>query len=267
MREFWGHNSANLKLADLHIHSNCSDGSLTPEQIVEKAVAGNLSAIAVTDHELIEGGKRAYRYCQRKGYPLEVIIGTEITTRSGHLLALYFQNNSHYSDKWPVDILSGKSVEWTATEIQNQKGLVIIPHPLFGLTRSLGRKKILNSLTKEEPRIHYDGFEIFNAGVYDNPYSKANENAREFFREHGNLLGAPLGGTDAHFFTLGRGLTGFKGDLYQAIKKGETAVLYQEEKEQLELFPLVSQLYAGLFKEPTRRMKRFLGRNLAFDHH
>ena len=36
---------------DLHIHTNCSDGSLSPEQIVERACGAGLDAIAVTDHD------------------------------------------------------------------------------------------------------------------------------------------------------------------------------------------------------------------------
>lgn len=40
---------------DLHIHTNCSDGSLSPEQIVERACGAGLDAIAVTDHDNANG--------------------------------------------------------------------------------------------------------------------------------------------------------------------------------------------------------------------
>lgn len=44
---------------DLHIHTNCSDGSLSPEQIVERACGAGLDAIAVTDHDNANGVERA----------------------------------------------------------------------------------------------------------------------------------------------------------------------------------------------------------------
>ena len=43
------------KFCDLHTHSNYSDGTLTPEKLVELAKKENLSAIALTDHNTITG--------------------------------------------------------------------------------------------------------------------------------------------------------------------------------------------------------------------
>ena len=40
---------------DLHVHSNCSDGTLTPSQLIAEAEKAGLSAIALTDHNTIEG--------------------------------------------------------------------------------------------------------------------------------------------------------------------------------------------------------------------
>ena len=42
-------------MIDLHIHSTASDGSFTPAQIINSAVDKGLSAIAITDHDTIEG--------------------------------------------------------------------------------------------------------------------------------------------------------------------------------------------------------------------
>ena len=63
---------------DLHIHSTASDGSLTPAAILEHAQKINLAAIAITDHDSIEGSKKAIR----KGIPpsLHFLTGVEIST-------------------------------------------------------------------------------------------------------------------------------------------------------------------------------------------
>ena len=42
-------------MIDLHIHTTASDGQYTPTQIVEKAASKNIKAIAITDHDTIDG--------------------------------------------------------------------------------------------------------------------------------------------------------------------------------------------------------------------
>ncbi len=42
-----------MNIVDLHVHSNKSDGSLTPSRLVELAVEKRLSAFALTDHDKI----------------------------------------------------------------------------------------------------------------------------------------------------------------------------------------------------------------------
>lgn len=63
--------------ADLHLHSNFSDGTYTPEQVVMQARLHGLSVIALTDHDTIEGCDRAEKACAAGG--LEFIPGTELT--------------------------------------------------------------------------------------------------------------------------------------------------------------------------------------------
>jgi len=77
--------------ADLHIHSNLSDGTHSPEEVVELAVAGGLKTIALTDHDIVDGIEPA----QKKGKELnlEVIPGIEFTTEMPncevHILGYY----------------------------------------------------------------------------------------------------------------------------------------------------------------------------------
>lgn len=44
-----------MKIVDLHVHSNKSDGSLTPTEVVQLALEKGLSAFALTDHDTTEG--------------------------------------------------------------------------------------------------------------------------------------------------------------------------------------------------------------------
>ena len=49
----------NMQYIDLHVHSTCSDGTFTPEQIVDLAVDKGLAAFALTDHDTVAGVGRA----------------------------------------------------------------------------------------------------------------------------------------------------------------------------------------------------------------
>jgi predicted metal-dependent phosphoesterase TrpH len=62
---------------DLHIHSTASDGSLTPSEIIHLAQELNLGAIAITDHDSLEGSKAAFE----AGIPpsIEFVSGVEIS--------------------------------------------------------------------------------------------------------------------------------------------------------------------------------------------
>ncbi len=62
---------------DLHTHSSCSDGSLTPRELVEEASRIGLAAIALTDHDTIAGVAEALRAGAE--YNIEVIPGIEIS--------------------------------------------------------------------------------------------------------------------------------------------------------------------------------------------
>jgi 3',5'-nucleoside bisphosphate phosphatase len=62
---------------DLHIHSTASDGTLTPVEILARAVALNLAAIAITDHDAVSGSVAALS-CERPN-GLHLLSGIEIS--------------------------------------------------------------------------------------------------------------------------------------------------------------------------------------------
>jgi predicted metal-dependent phosphoesterase TrpH len=69
-------------LLEMHSHTYYSDGAMSPEQMVEWAIAYGFTAIAVTDHNTIYGGLLAKQYAEEKGYnesTILVIPGVEYT--------------------------------------------------------------------------------------------------------------------------------------------------------------------------------------------
>src|SRR5262249_8027705 len=75
--------------ADLHLHTNFSDGTYTPEEVVAQASRHQLAAIALTDHDTVEGCDRAARACATAG--IDFIPGAELTAEHDgneiHILA------------------------------------------------------------------------------------------------------------------------------------------------------------------------------------
>ncbi len=79
------------KYIDLHTHSTCSDGTLTPSEVVKLAKEKGLSAIALTDHDTIDGLNEAIETGREIG--IEVITGIEFSVAADtemHLLGLDF---------------------------------------------------------------------------------------------------------------------------------------------------------------------------------
>lgn len=62
---------------DLHVHSDYSDGSMTPAELVREAAAGDIAAIALTDHDTIAGVAEAVD--AGKAYGVRVIPGIEVS--------------------------------------------------------------------------------------------------------------------------------------------------------------------------------------------
>ena len=69
-------NENERKFIDLHVHSNASDGTFTPEQVVEYAEEKELYAFALTDHDTVDGIERAIKASKTK--KVKVIPGIEL---------------------------------------------------------------------------------------------------------------------------------------------------------------------------------------------
>ena len=78
---------------DLHTHSTSSDGTETPTVVIEAAAAAHLSAVALTDHDTLEGIAEAQLAADRLG--IELIPGTEISCEwdqgTMHMVVLFLE--------------------------------------------------------------------------------------------------------------------------------------------------------------------------------
>ncbi len=85
---------------DLHTHSNISDGTLTPEQLVSAALEKGIHTLALTDHDSMDGLIKAEQFA--KNQPIRIISGSEISSQWSrpatkksygvHIVALNMQN-------------------------------------------------------------------------------------------------------------------------------------------------------------------------------
>ena len=79
-----------MREIDLHVHTTASDGTETPREVVEQALAQGLRAIAITDHDTVLGCREAMTAGQELG--VEVVPGIEFGTKYGiavHMLGYY----------------------------------------------------------------------------------------------------------------------------------------------------------------------------------
>ena len=76
---------------DLHVHSNASDGTASPEQIIDEAVSKGISVIALTDHHTVKNVDEAIRIGKENG--ITVLKGVEFRTEYGsssvHMIGLF----------------------------------------------------------------------------------------------------------------------------------------------------------------------------------
>ncbi len=91
------------RLIDLHIHSNLSDGELSPKEIIDRAVNNGVSVIAIADHDTtLAYDDELFNYAKENN--VKLITAVEISTRTNkcgiHVLGYNFDiNNKRFTDK------------------------------------------------------------------------------------------------------------------------------------------------------------------------
>lgn len=109
------------RAVDLHVHSNRSDGTFTPAQLVDYAMEKGLAAFALTDHDSVDGLEEALSYAEQlrrtlspekaKDVP-EVIPGIEFSTeyqgRDVHIVGLYIDHHNDRFRKYLEDFVASR---------------------------------------------------------------------------------------------------------------------------------------------------------------
>jgi predicted metal-dependent phosphoesterase TrpH len=201
-----------LGRADLHIHTLASDGTSGVVEILERVERDTeLDVIAITDHERIDAALAARTISLERGYRAEVVIGEEVTTLGGHLLALYLDR----------PIKPFRSLRSTIAAVHDVGGLAIPAHPLVPYPLCAQGFVLRRLLADPDPRFHPDGIEAFNPTTLGRPW---HGRVVRFAHEHGL---SRIGNSDAHAAeAVGTGWTTFPGrtadDLRRAILAGRT---------------------------------------------
>lgn len=194
--------------ADLHIHSDHSDGlARIPDIMDHVQERTDLAVIAITDHNTIDGALWARSLADM--YDFEVIVGEEISSRSGHILGLFLKEA----------VPPGLSAHETVSRISEQGGIAIIPHPFAN--RAFGPFG-LKSVGKTVYELAFHALELYNSSPY---LVYANRLAAKAFAGGRGI--AAVGGSDAHLIRgIGTGYTLFRGtsaeDLRRSIENLET---------------------------------------------
>jgi len=201
-----------LGRADLHIHTLASDGTSGIDEILEHVEnATDLDVIAITDHERVDAARAARSIAINSGLRFEVVVGEEVTTRGGHLLALFIEE--------PIRPL--RSMRSTIAAIHEQGGLAIPAHPLVPYPLCAQGWLLRRLLADADARYRPDALETFNPTTLGRPW---HGRVVTFAQEHGL---AAVGNSDAHIASaIGQGHTTFPGrtaeDLRAAIIAGHT---------------------------------------------
>jgi predicted metal-dependent phosphoesterase TrpH len=185
---------------DLHTHSKySSDGILESKEIVKIAIKRGLDGIAVTDHNTIKGGIKSKEYETEN---FKVIVGSEISTDRGDVIGLFLSEEIKSKDFYGV-----------ISEIKDQNGIIIIPHPF-----DESRHSALHPTDQDKKYI--DCIEGFNSRCIAQKY---NSKAVKFGKKHKIPITA---GSDAHFANeIGNaGIITDSEDMHEAILKNEIRI-------------------------------------------
>jgi predicted metal-dependent phosphoesterase TrpH len=196
----------------MHLHTLYSDGTMGVAALLDHVERHtDLDLIAITDHERIDGARQARELHAAGDYHFELVIGEEITTRRGHVLALFLTER----------IPALRPLEETIERIHDQGAIAIAPHPMAPLTPSLGHRSLLRLHHDPDPARRLDGIELLNPSAA----GRVRRHHRRRLNEELLEL-APVGNSDAHVLEgVGSGWTWYPGvgaDDYRAAVTGGT---------------------------------------------
>lgn len=184
-------------ILDPHIHSIYSgDSTITPAQIIERSREIGLDAIAIADHNTLEGSKIALNLSEKFDDFL-VIPAMEVSTSKGHIVALGIN----------LEVERGISPEETIEEIRSQGGIAIAPHPFV---------RYREGLCNYVHDLDVDAIETLNSRYI---FGYSNWRAKKLAMKRAI---PQIGASDAHFLgAIGSCITEVEADLtIESIIKG-----------------------------------------------
>ncbi len=229
--------------ADLHMHTRASDGLIGARALVEFCeYRTDLDLIAVTDHDETSAALEAREIAAQRGYRLQVVPGVEVSTREGHLLALFVE------ERPPALWSLRRTAEWVVA----QGGLCIAPHPFTRWTHSLSERSVAGALSIGL----LAGVEVLNASLAGRA---SRPRALALARGHGL---AQLGSSDAHMVSMvGLARTRFPGrtpaELRAAIETGATVPEGRFATPAEMAAECIPQLARSMVHLPLRRIVRY----------
>jgi len=156
---------------DPHVHTVASyDGETMPEDLLAAAGRTGLDGVVVTDHDTVRGARIVADLAPE--YDLFGIVGCEVSTADGHLLAIGVEAAPE----------PGRPLSGTARAIRAAGGIAVVPHPFQRSRHGAGESDIED----------VDGIEVYNAHTL---VSIRNGQARRFAARHGYPA---FGASDAH---------------------------------------------------------------------
>jgi predicted metal-dependent phosphoesterase TrpH len=231
--------------ADLQLHSDLGDGLNSPEEILDAAEAIGLDVIAITDHDDIRGSFLLRDLTVKRRSRVIALTGIEVTTRSGHLLALFVED----------DIPMFRPLSETVIAIHRAGGLAIVPHPLSYLTFSVGERALRALAARGDKASFIDGIEVRNPSYAGRVRG---ERARQLNAHV--LRVAETGSSDAHHARLvGTAWTEFPGDGVDALRAAILARTTRAEgrawtlREHLD--GVARQQWRSLIRDPYKRAR------------
>lgn len=232
--------------ADLQLHSDLGDGLNSPAEILDAAEAAGLDIIALTDHDDIRGSFVLRELAARRGSAVIVVPGIEVTTRAGHLLALFVED----------EIPMFRSLPETVMAVHRAGGIAIVPHPLSYLTFSVGERALRALAARGDKLSFVDAIEIRNPSYA----GRVRGGRARMLNEH-VLRVAETGSSDAHHAKLvGTAWTEFPGDgieaLRAAIRARTTRAHGRSWTLREHLDGVATQQWRSMVRDPYKRARR-----------
>jgi predicted metal-dependent phosphoesterase TrpH len=144
-----------MKFADLHLHTQFSDGTFTPEELVLQAQNHGLACIALTDHDTVEGCARAAAACS--AVKMEFIPGAELTAEHEdtevHILGYFLDTQNSVLLKRLAKFQADRHNRILGmVAALNKLGIPLKAESVFELAncKSPGRPHVARTLVKEK---------------------------------------------------------------------------------------------------------------------